>query len=70
MQEGCSSEDHGELTRVVAVVEPAGMSHVPSMESTWEPHNPITSFSPHSVCVCVCVCVCGVCVYVCVCACE
>jgi len=48
MDEGSSSEDHGQLTGVVGVVEPAWVSGVPRMEPPWKTNYTISSLSPHS----------------------
>ena len=50
MEEGSTSQNHGELTAVVGVVEPATMSHIIGVEATREAHQLISSLTPHSVC--------------------
>lgn len=48
VDEGSSSEDHGQLTGVVGVVQPAWVSSVPGMEPAGETNYPIPCFSPNS----------------------
>ena len=47
VQKGSSSEHHGELTGVVGVVEPAGVTDVPCMKPTGKTNNAIPSLPPH-----------------------
>lgn len=48
MEESSSSQDHGELTRVVGVVEPGLMVEIPRMVSPWETDDAISGLTPHS----------------------
>lgn len=47
MKEGGSRQDHGELARVVGVVEPRLMVYIPGMKSSRKSHDPISGLTPH-----------------------
>lgn len=47
MEESSSCEDHGELTRVVGVVEPGLMVDVPRVVPPRETHDAIPGLTPH-----------------------
>lgn len=47
VQEGCSREDHRELTCVVGVVEPTLVPGVPCMEATRKANDTISGLPPH-----------------------
>ena len=47
MEEGGSCEDHGELTGVVGVVEPALMVEVPGVVTSRKTNNPVPGLAPN-----------------------